>query len=134
MTTKTEEYLVDASINLRMFCILNLNSKSILFYIYLAVEFYSTTCTKCSKPLQRKGFRVFSYPTGMVTHGRVWSSLDSTILDHTRPKQSSMVGLSKKRDGRLPALGVLTSSHKEFRYEDKRSNKQRCFSRSCRTE
>ena len=71
MTTKTEEYLVDTSINLRMFCILNLNSKNILFYIYLAVEFYSMTCPKCPKPLQRKGFRVFSYPTGMVTYGRV---------------------------------------------------------------
>ena len=55
-------------------------------------------------------------------------------LTQKSPKKYSSPGLSKKRDGRLPALGVFTSSHKEFRYEDKRSYKQRCISRSCRTE
>ena len=84
MTLKTEEYLVDTDINLRMFCILNLNPKNIWFYIYLAAEFYSATCPKCRKPLQRKGFRAFSYQTAMVEFGR---GANSTILDHKMPSK-----------------------------------------------
>ena len=67
MTLKTEEYLVDIRISLRIFCVLDLNSKNLWFYIYLAVEFYSATCPKCPKPLRCKHFGGFLNRTAMVT-------------------------------------------------------------------